>query len=130
MGLFNTVKNVFTSSEMPDYWTVLDSPDQIEGVIQDSKNRPQLIYKHSHRCATCFFARKQVEEAAEAITKQAELYFVDVIGSRPVSTALADTLDVRHESPQIILLSKGEVLWHESHGGVKGEAILTALNKD
>lgn len=128
MGLFDSVKNAF-SSDMADYWAVLKDPSQLESVIRSSNNRPQLIYKHSHRCATCFFAKKQVEEVAGAIIKKADLYFVDVISARPVSNGIADKLDVRHESPQIILLSNKEVVWHESHGAIKSKAILSVLNK-
>ncbi len=128
MGVFGSIKNAF-SSEMADYWTVLDESSRVATLVQASEERPQLIYKHSNRCATCFFAKKQVEEAADVIVERADLYFVDVIGSRPVSNAIADELNVRHESPQIILVHKGEVVWHDSHGQIKGEAIKSALQK-
>ncbi|MCW9709002.1 bacillithiol system redox-active protein YtxJ [Fodinibius salsisoli] len=127
MGLFDSIKNAF-SSEMPGYWGILAAPSELEHVIQASNDWPQLIYKHSHRCATCFFSKKQVEEGADTIIEKADLYFLDVIGSRPVSNAVAEKLNVRHESPQIILLNKEEVTWHESHGAIKTEVILTALH--
>lgn len=128
MGFFGSIKNAF-SSEMADFWTVLEDPSRVHTLVQASDKRPQLIYKHSNRCATCLFAKKQVEEVADPIVEKADLYFVDVIGSRSVSNAIANELDVHHESPQIILVHKGEVVWHDSHGQIKGEAIQSALQK-
>lgn len=128
MGFWGSIKNTF-SSEMADYWTILNEPSEVANLVQTSDKRPQLIYKHSHRCATCLFAKKQVEEIAESIIEEADLYFVDVVNSRPVSNTIADELNVHHESPQIILLHKGKVVWHDSHGEIKGEAIQSALHK-
>lgn len=128
MGIFGSIKKAF-SSEMADYWTVLEDPSRLQSIIEASEKRPQVIYKHSQRCATCLFAKNQVEEAADTITEKADLYFLDVIGSRTVSNTIANELEVHHESPQIILLNRGEVVWHESHGQIKGEAIRSALQK-
>jgi bacillithiol system protein YtxJ len=126
MGFFDSVKSIF-SSDMPDFWTILDEPSEVKRTIRASNESPQLIYKHSHRCATCFFAKKQVEEVAHAVADEANLYFVDVIRSRPVSNTIAEELEVPHESPQLILLNAGKVQWHESHGAITSEAILAAL---
>src|SRR5699024_12198063 len=56
--------------------------------------------------ATCFFAQKQIEKVADQIRKKAGLYFVDVIGSRTVSDQLAERLQVRHESPQLLQIGR------------------------
>ena len=41
--------------------------------------------------------------------------YLDVIAQRPLSSALAEELNVRHESPQLIMIADGEVLAHGSH---------------
>ena len=128
MGLFDAVKNSFSfSSDLADYWNVPENASGISEIKDRSHQRHQLIYKHSHRCGTCFFARKQVEKAAGQICNKVDLHFVDVIGSRPVSNSIAQKWDVRHESPQLLLLKGGEVVWHISHGQIKEEAILAEL---
>lgn len=130
MGLFGSIKDAFStsSSGLADYWNVLDEPSQVAAVVDASEKLPQLIYKHSHRCSTCFFARQQVEKVAEAVGKQADLHFVDVIAHRPVSKAIADKVGVRHESPQLLVLYKGKAGWHASHGQIQTEAVLRQLN--
>ncbi len=51
------------------------------------------------------------------------VFLVDVLGSRPLSQALAARLGVRHESPQVILLHAGIAAWHASHSAVTADAI-------
>ncbi len=55
------------------------------------------------------------------------VFLVDVLGSRPLSQALAAQLGVRHESPQVILLHAGAAAWHASHSAVTADAIAENL---
>ena len=41
--------------------------------------------------------------------------YIDVIAQRSLSMELAEDLKIRHESPQLILISEGNVLAHGSH---------------
>lgn len=127
MGIFDTVKNAFSGSETDDIWESISDPAQVEAIIEKSEQRPQLIYKHSHRCSVCFVSKANLEQAADAIREQADMHFVNVVNNREASNAIADKLDVRHESPQVILLDNGEVVGHASHGDIKAEAILNKL---
>ncbi|HLR25666.1 MAG TPA: bacillithiol system redox-active protein YtxJ [Fodinibius sp.] len=131
MGLFDAIKkSLSTSSELANYWHVPEDPSRLSEIADQSYKRPQLIYKHSHRCGTCFFAKNQVEEAADQIREEADLHFVDVIGSRAVSNRITDKWGVRHESPQLLLLKDGEVVWHASHGAIKSRVILKVLDDE
>ena len=129
MGIFSSIKDAFSGEGLPEYWSVPEEATQVSNILENSTDRPQLIYKHSYRCATCMFAKKRVEEIAERIKEQAELHFVDVVKSRPISNRIAEALDVRHESPQLLLVHQGEAIWHESHGQITSEAILGELKK-
>jgi bacillithiol system protein YtxJ len=113
----------------PDGWNELTSADQIEVIIAASENKPQLIYKHSHTCGICFIAKKKIEGAFDAISKKAAMHFLDVKKQRTVSEAVAEAFDVRHESPQALIIAEGECIWHASHFSIKADAILEALKK-
>lgn len=52
---------------------------------------------------------------------------VKVIEHRDISNAIESQLDIRHESPQLLLLREGKVAWHASHFSITGEAIKSAL---
>jgi bacillithiol system protein YtxJ len=57
------------------------------------------------------------------------LAFVRVIEERPVSLALAERVDVRHESPQALLIKEGRAVWNASHRGVNVAALQAAVNE-
>jgi len=51
------------------------------------------------------------------------VYLVDVIQNRSLSQQIAKDLDVRHESPQAILMRSGEVLKHASHRHITAQLL-------
>ncbi len=124
MGLFNSVKNAFLGLETSEIWEMISDASQVDPIIEASKEKPQLIYKHSHRCSVCFVAKGDLEMAADDIEEHADMHFVNVVHSRDASNKIASELDVRHESPQAILIDQGKVVWHGSHGSIDADAIL------
>jgi len=112
---------------MENDWKTLSSEDQIDQIISDSNNRPQVIYKHSTRCAVSAQAYRRLKIIDSEVIQAADIYYLDVIASRPVSNAVADRFRIRHESPQLLLIRNGCVVWEESHYGIQGEAVLEAI---
>jgi bacillithiol system protein YtxJ len=45
-------------------------------------------------------------------------YFVDVIEHRTISNQIAKIFDVVHESPQLIMVSKGDSVYNASHSEI------------
>lgn len=128
MGLFDAVKNSFSGSDTEEIWNVINAPAQLDEILKKSENRPQLIYKHSHRCSVCFVAKGNLEQAAEDIQKNAGMHFLNVVHNREASNYIASELDVHHESPQAILISNREVIRHDSHGSIDADKILEVLD--
>lgn len=108
-------------------WNVLTDISQLEDVVEASGKQPQLIYKHSHRCGTCFISKRKIEGSFDEISSKAGMNFVNVIKARDVSNAIAEKLDVRHESPQVLIVKNGKCVGDESHFAIKADAILEAL---
>ena len=44
--------------------------------------------------------------------------FIDLLAFRNISNEIASTLNVVHQSPQVIILKNGEVVYHTSHGAI------------
>lgn len=124
MGLFNSVKNALSGSETSEIWETITDPSQLDPIIEASKQTPQLIYKHSHRCSVCFVSKGNLEMASDNIKEYADMHFLNVVRNRDASNKIASELDIRHESPQAILIDQGEVVWHGSHGSIDAGAIL------
>ncbi|HLR76506.1 MAG TPA: bacillithiol system redox-active protein YtxJ [Balneolaceae bacterium] len=110
-----------------DDWNILTDKEDFKQVLSASKSRPQLVYKHSHRCSICFLARKEIENSFDEISKLADMNFVNVIKNREVSNLIAKESGVRHESPQALILQDRDVVWHESHQAIKSEQIMKIL---
>ncbi|MEX0610230.1 MAG: bacillithiol system redox-active protein YtxJ [Balneolaceae bacterium] len=104
-------------------WDVISTEEEVDEILLASNYKPQVIFKHSTRCATSFFARTSLETFPESEKQNADFYLVDVISNRPVSLYLADKFGVRHESPQLIIIKNGEILWHGSHHEVQVEKL-------
>jgi bacillithiol system protein YtxJ len=101
----------------------LTNEEDLEPVFQAEV---ALIYKHSTRCGLSAISNRQVKRFAEENTDVA-VYRIDVIANRGVSNAVAERLGIPHQSPQAILLRRGEPVWHASHGSVRARTIARAL---
>ena len=113
--------------ELPESWQTLDSLEQIKDIEKLSQKQPVVIFKHSTRCGISHMAKHQLERDWDFEPGELKLYFLDLIRHRPVSNAVAETLGVVHQSPQIILLRNGQVVFHTSHHRVGVEELKTAL---
>jgi bacillithiol system protein YtxJ len=76
-----------------------------------------IIFKHSSACPVSWAAQRQVNAFAEQ-QPGAPLFRLTVQKHRPLSNQIAEQTGVRHESPQILVLRRGKVVSHTSHGGI------------
>lgn len=81
-----------------------------------------VVYKHSPVCGLSTMAADQLSRFAEA-HPEVPVYMVDVIRDRALSRDLATRTEVRHESPQVLLIRDGAVVWDASHRGVQADAL-------
>lgn len=126
MGIFSTIGNLFDTenhSQNKFTWKELRSEEEVEALIQTSDKKTQVIYKHSSRCATSHFALKNVESISAENQKQVDFHMVDVISSRPISMYIAETLDIRHESPQLFVIRDREIVWSGSHNQIQAKVL-------
>lgn len=108
-------------------WLVLEDGNQIDAIAMQSFQAPVVIYKHSTRCAISSVVLHRMERNAELQKVSATYYFLDLIRYRDISNQVAARFGVRHESPQVILISNGRVIWHGSHGEITPAHILEKI---
>ena len=58
----------------------------------------------------------------------ADIFVLPVQASRTLSTAVAQRFGIRHESPQAMVIDRGEVAWHGSHYRATATSIAAALD--
>ena len=102
-------------------WTPLTDLSQVSE-IQHSAGY-SLIFKHSTRCSVSMMAKRRFEMDWEILPSDIRLYFLDLIAYREISNQLADTFQVHHESPQILLIKDGECILDASHGDISAEEV-------
>lgn len=96
-------------------WIPLESVNQINQIIERSKEVPCAIFKHSTRCSISSMAKFRLEGDWDLPQKDIEPYFLDLIAHRDVSNQIAESFSVHHESPQILLIKNGECVYDSSH---------------
>lgn len=120
MGLFdkwfNTPNTDEDSNQIP--WLGLSTTEQLNDLIQNSFQKPQIIFKHSTRCGISRMVKSQFEKDYNVETEEADLYYLDLLNYREVSHAVANKLEIVHESPQLIVVKDGKVFIGESHGAI------------
>ena len=105
----------------------LTSLEELDAAIEASSTCPVVIFKHSRTCGTSAQAYDEVEALLAAPGLGADVYIVPVQASRGVSDAVGDRFGVRHESPQVLVIHEGRLVWHASHFRVTAVAIERAV---
>jgi bacillithiol system protein YtxJ len=99
----------------------------LDRALAVSSQQPILIYKHSLTCGTSGVAYEEVLDLVNGSVLPGTAFIVKVQTAREVSRAIEQRLGIRHESPQILLVSEGKALWHASHFRVTARQIAAAL---
>jgi bacillithiol system protein YtxJ len=106
----------------------LTNQEQLNRLLESSKDRTVLLFKHSTVCPVSAAAYDELCQFGQSeAAKQVDIGVVTVIEHRPVSNEIERRLGIKHESPQAILLRDGCVVWHASHWHITEEAIREAL---
>lgn len=98
----------------------IESIEQFNELVRSKKDF--LLLKHSD---TCGISQKAMEEYREFIEDDDDFghYYLVVQLDRDVSDFVAKKLGVKHESPQMFLFRKGELVWHDSHYSITADEI-------
>lgn len=97
-------------------WISLVDEQELEMIKGISAATPILIFKHSTRCPISSTALGRIERAwNNEEMKDIKTYFLDLITYRPVSNRIEEIFNIRHQSPQVLIIKNGECIYHASH---------------
>ena len=102
-------------------WIPLLNEQQLEEIKANSAIRPQVIFKHSIRCSLSSMTRSRLDR--NDLPKGLDFYFLDIINHRNISNKIATDFNVRHQSPQVLIIRKGECIYDESHSAIRMDDI-------
>jgi bacillithiol system protein YtxJ len=103
-------------------WKQFTSEEQLAGLIERSRELPQVIFKHSTRCSISNVAFQRVDKANQPVAT--DFYLLDVITHRSLSLKVAERFGVNHESPQVLVIKNGECVYDDSHLGISMQDIV------
>lgn len=102
-------------------WVGLKNKEQLKMLKEVSHQKVQMIFKHSTQCSISAAAYQEMEKM------DTTAWYLDILQYRPISNQIAEDFGVKHESPQVLLVKNGTVVFHESHRKITQEAISNAL---
>lgn len=108
-------------------WKQLLKEEDLSKVIENSHNKPCVLFKDSTTCGISASAKHRVEADFAKIEDKVDFYYLDLLRYRSVSNLIAEKLNVIHQSPQVIVLKNGEVVHHSSHYAISVDKIAEVL---
>lgn len=100
-------------------WNEITTMQEWNEMMQKSTERGQVILKHSTTCPVSSNALQEFEQyLKDKPNENLDYVMVKVIESRPVSNQIAEDLNVKHESPQVIYVKNKSKYWAASHWSV------------
>jgi len=103
-------------------WIPLTDEAQLNHIITQSAERPQVIFKHSTRCSISAVALQRLQK--EVAPDGFDFYMLDLLSYRALSNKIADQFEVDHESPQVLVIRNGACVYDESHLGISMHDII------
>ncbi|AZA57616.1 bacillithiol system redox-active protein YtxJ [Chryseobacterium shandongense] len=111
-------------SEKNLLWKYIQSEEDLKKAIEHSFNQKIAIFKHSTSCFISKTVLKNFEKEIENSDRKPELYFLDLLAHRSISNKIAADLNIRHESPQLLVIENGKVVNSASHQHISADQIV------
>ena len=110
-------------------WIKIESEEDLEKAIEVSfqENLGVVIFKHSTRCSISSLAKNRLSSDWD-FNEELPIYYLDLIAYRALSNKIAEKFNVQHESPQLLILKKGECIYDASHMSISVKSIHDKLN--
>lgn len=101
---------------------------ELDELVESSHSAPVLLFKHSNSCSVSARAHGQIDRLlAAGLATPFSAAIVVVQTARPISNRIAERFELRHETPQAILLRDGQPVWSVSHWDVTESKLAQAI---
>ena len=94
-------------------WISLTNLSELDKIKEDSFKNPKFIFKHSTRCSISKMVLSRFESTNNSVSMS--VYLLDLLNYRDLSNQIADDFNVKHESPQLLVIKDGKCHTHSSH---------------
>lgn len=133
MSLFGNIFGGSNESDNKDTnqnglnWNALTEIKQLDAIVEESAEKPVVIFKHSTRCSISRMALKNFEREYNLEESEVSPYFLDLLQHRDISNEIAQKFQVIHQSPQLLLIKNGKSVYDVSHSEIDAEALKSKI---
>ena len=103
----------------------LSTQKEFQDIVTASRPQPQVIFKHSLICPISRAAYNRIEDLLDLPS----IHTLIVQDNRALNLIIADMLDIPHESPQVIAIADGLVIYHANHSAINKEILVNLLDE-
>lgn len=105
----------------------LNSIQELDRALDESRERPVLLFKHSLTCPISTHAFEELKTYLQSADPRPSYKLITVQRARLVSNEVASRLRIGHQSPQAILIRNGREVWNASHYKITSSSIDQAI---
>ena len=102
--------------------------NEFNQILSDCVECPIFLFKHSTRCPVSAHAHAEFTRFAEEHPEIA-CREVLVVEQRPLSQHIAQQTGIAHQSPQVLLLCGGKVVWSSTHFSISADGLHKAFEE-
>lgn len=126
MGVFDKIfksQRDLSKEEIKEVpWHALTDSSQLDEIEKKSTKKVITVFKHSTRCGISRMVLRSFEEDMKEVDRENhEMYLLDLLANRDISSEIASRFGVRHESPQWIVMKDKKVVHHASHHSINAQ---------
>ncbi|MEQ8904070.1 monothiol bacilliredoxin BrxC family protein [Ekhidna sp.] len=111
----------------PLNWKSLSTKDQFDQLVENSREKPALIFKHRPSSPESTHALEQLERDWTISPENLDLYMLDVMKEKDINEVVTDMAGVINEYPQVLLFADGVTMYDESREMISVKKIKLAL---
>jgi len=100
----------------------IDSQERLEEFLTASSGAA-VLFKHSNMCGVSSRAYNEMAKLKKPVG------LITVQKARAVSDEIEKRWNVAHETPQVLIIRDGQLIWDASHFRIKAEAVEAALSE-
>jgi bacillithiol system protein YtxJ len=112
---------------VPDILVEMQSIQEFNQALQESFERPVLLFKHSLTCPISRRAFYELQAYLHNADANISYRLIKIQNAYQVSNEVASRLQLDHESPQAILVRNGREIWNASHSDITASSLEEAI---
>ena len=92
--------------------------------LKGNSDKKTIIFKHSTACPISSMMLKRFEKGLQNTdVENVEYFYLDIFCYRHISNEIEQRFDIRHESPQLLVIDNGTVVAHASHSDISSDLV-------